>query len=111
MKSRNPLERFNSREILDEEANYNCNVRKVLTLLIVIGGPYLLICSYFYFLADEDLDVLMQARIVLTRIDTGTCKDHSKRDTSNKSIWLILNTWLQSQTHSTRLYHLKLYPK
>ena len=71
MKSRNPLERFNSREVLDEESNYNCNVKKVLTLLIVIGGPYLLICSYFYFLADEDLDILMQARIVLTRIKTS----------------------------------------
>ena len=52
MKSRNPLERFNSREILDEEQNYNCSAKKVLTLLIFVGGPYLLICSYFYFWAD-----------------------------------------------------------
>ena len=96
MKSRNPLERFNSREVLDEESNYNCNVKKVLTLLIVIGGPYLLICSYFYFLADEDLDILMQARIVLTRIKTKVlnlrnCKNHLKRGILNKNIWWILS--------------------
>ena len=37
-----------------------CTLRRILFLFLTIGVPYLLICGYFYFLAEEDLDELIQ---------------------------------------------------
>ena len=39
-----------------------CTLRRILFLFLTIGVPYLLICGYFYFLAEEDLDELIQAK-------------------------------------------------
>ena len=60
MKSRNPLEKLNHSHISDDNESRHCTFSKVVSLLVMVGGPYLLICSYFYFLADENLDELMK---------------------------------------------------
>lgn len=88
MKSRNPLEKVNLRDTTNDGHDvHHCTVKKVLCLLVLVGGPYLLICSYFYFLADEDLDVLMKpgVKFVVVFIFTIQIIKSHQRDTSNRS--------------------------